>query len=489
MGFKLLESLTYLSKREKILLLGLMLMMGCLSIVYVGLPLWFNQPEFVCLNDETGKYEKCSYDQACANEDKMKLDPDYKTNDINTYFRLYCSRLHVKSEVQSILIVGSWIGCCFNVFIGVGKSKRRQFFSIIAFLYCLAILGSLSTSSAHMWAIFMSITYFAYNSCYSNIIAVLSENFPQEQKKYFFIFIWESYTLVGLLASNIAYQTNSNWRAINITYLITMAASAIFLSQGRFSLEEDGLLRKKKDENSWKGIERVWKNVLVFCLVWIFNFGTKIGISMELGNMGSVYFNVMAYSIIEGICAISGGYLAHSGNPLKLIKFFAFMLAITGSIFWTYSHENAYFYAMLALLMKFFIEMLYDVLFVAITDFVPPSLITRFLSLAQFISRIPNMAYPYFVAYVKHDLDLHPFVFIGLGYVLVIFLLSFIRKIEEQTDSKALSFSHSDLVVYSEVNVDDDLDEDDYELEEEIELKNDNELRENLLQNAKKIKK
>lgn len=82
---------------------------------------------------------------------------------------------------------------------------RKKIILGISVIYLSGITSSFFMKDPYYWAICTGLCFFSYNSGMANVLAILNETFDDDTKKYIFIYVWESFTITGIMISIVTY--------------------------------------------------------------------------------------------------------------------------------------------------------------------------------------------------------------------------------------------------------------------------------------------
>lgn len=186
------------------------------------------------------------------------------------------------------------------------------------------------------------------------------------------------------------------------------------------------------------GQKQILTNFVIFCLIWPLYIVCYTSVLLELESIGgSLYLNMILCSFLEMMAAFLATYLSKFDCGkiiriiLSLLSFF-FLLFIFAPVSLSKSS--------LALTVFFILMMLsgkicYDIICLLVYIYSPKILTDKyvplFLIFSRFLSRFFNLFIPYINLFFK-SFDLHPFVFLGIMWLVSRILISCTKEVQRE---------------------------------------------------------
>ena len=176
---------------------------------------------------------------------------------------------------------------------------------------------------------------------------------------------------------------------------------------------------------------------MIYCLIWPLYIVCYTSVLIELESVGgSLYINLILCSAIEIIAALLTTYLSKfdCGRTMKLLLtilsvcFLSFVMAPLNI------SESSNFVIFFFIIMMLSGKICYDIICLLVYIYIPKlttdKYVPLFLIFSRFLSRFMNLFLPYINFFFKSFLHLHPFVFLGILWLVSRILSKFTHEVQ-----------------------------------------------------------
>lgn len=183
--------------------------------------------------------------------------------------------------------------------------------------------------------------------------------------------------------------------------------------------------------------KQIFINFLVYSLIWPHYIVCYTSVLLEIESVGgNLYMNMVLCSTLEIVAALSASYLTKF-NCGKVVQILVTCLSIFFLIFFfaplSISKSSNY-------VIIFFIgtmlcgKVCYDIICLVVYIYLPKLLTDKyvplFLIFSRFLSRLINLFIPY-INFFFRSLNIHPFVFLGIVWLISRFLTTFTKEVQQ----------------------------------------------------------
>ena len=182
--------------------------------------------------------------------------------------------------------------------------------------------------------------------------------------------------------------------------------------------------------------KQILKNFLAYSIIWPLYIVCYTSVLIELESVGgNLYMNLILCSIIEISAALLATYLSkfNCDKTLKTLYlllsiFFLFFIIAPLNISESPSYVTIFF-----IVMMLSGKICYDIVCLLVYIYIPKMMTDKYVSLflifSRFLSRFYNLFIPY-INFFFRSLHLHPFVFLGIMWLISRFLSNFTREVQ-----------------------------------------------------------
>lgn len=218
------------TSNEKKMIISICLLYAFSSSGIIGLPLWFEEPKFVCQDPITTKYYHCSETEMCSNPLNSEIDWTLSAATLTTQLNLFCERKYIKRIILSAIYFGGFAGCLTNFLIAVKAEQRKTVLSILGILFAFANFFLISFSHSEL-AVAAALGTIAFTSMIGNSYGfiMINEYFSGDLAKSATIFMTLSWGTFGICFGFFAYIIHSNWKVLFLTMGSLILVDSIYL--------------------------------------------------------------------------------------------------------------------------------------------------------------------------------------------------------------------------------------------------------------------
>ena len=218
---------------DKLLIIHICLIYAVCSSCFIGIAVWFRQPELLCRDHKTLQQSVCNEEFACKNPKVSfhinKLGP--KT--LAWELALICEHKFIQRLLISTIFFGGFLGCLMNVLIYVPATKRKAALALLCLIMASAKVGTLLLSpNIYFVGLCLGIVSFCAIIINSYCFALINEIFTGEVSKIATVLMTLAWGTFGIIYAGFSFYIDSNWRIIFAAVsliLFFIAVSLLFL--------------------------------------------------------------------------------------------------------------------------------------------------------------------------------------------------------------------------------------------------------------------
>lgn len=220
------------TSNEKKMIISLCLLFAFSSSGIIGIPIWFEEPKFLCQDSKTLKFHHCSEFEMCSysNSSSYMIDWEVSASTLATELNLFCDRKYIKRVILTVIFLGGFLGCLTNFLIVVKPERRKMIFSLLGILFAFANFIIIFFSSSEM-TVSIALGTIAFTCMIGNSygIIIINEYFSGDLAKAATIFMTLFCGVFGICFGFYAYVIHSNWKLLFLTMGILVLLDSLYL--------------------------------------------------------------------------------------------------------------------------------------------------------------------------------------------------------------------------------------------------------------------
>ena len=214
---------------EKKLILSLCLLYSFCSSGIIGLPLWFEDPSFLCYDPKNlDNLIPCSESYMCSNSLNFIIDWSVSASTLTSELQLFCDRKFIKRLILSTIYFGGFAGCLMNFMVSVKSEWRKKVLAVLGLLFAFSNFAILLFSHSEIIVAF-SLATMSFVCMIGNAYGfiIINEYFSGDLAKAATILMTLCWGVFGICFGFFAWVINSYWKVLFFTM-----GTLVFLDAG-----------------------------------------------------------------------------------------------------------------------------------------------------------------------------------------------------------------------------------------------------------------
>ena len=217
----------HLSSNEREIILLLCSLFALCSSGIIGIPIWFQQPEFQCLKAD--KWTNCNENQICTNNYIFRQNPLHAINSLSIELNLFCENKYIHRLMISFMFFGGFLVCLLTVMMPVHPKNRIKSLSILAFIFAMSNFAILIFNNAYCIAFSFGTISFCCMIINSYCLAAVNEIFIDEIAKICSILLPLCWGIFGVFFTIFCWFVQSDWKLVLCFPAIIILILSVFL--------------------------------------------------------------------------------------------------------------------------------------------------------------------------------------------------------------------------------------------------------------------
>lgn len=441
---------------QKIIILSLTVLYSSTAILSIPLAIVFKEPLILCTDPETETTFQCPEVEACTNNYRYIISKDDGPKSFSSQYELICEEQWQKRMALTCIFFGYLLAAALQTFYIIDAKKRRVFIFWSGIALFVVLLLILMVDIFHLkfiliaWLFFFAGTLVLYPITY--IYIYVNENFQGELSTFSMVFLEMGWGVIGILYAVLGWFFNADWRYLmGLGCILTITSSIIFyatkLEKNKINPEDE----EEEDDDAveeakvglWSYCKDMWPNTtirinfIVYTLAWSLYCMIYTLQYVELGSVGgNVYFNTVFCCVLEICAAFFASIIIKKYSCEKMLKLLVFIEGIFFSIFLfappsisVSSGLQTTFFVTCLLITKTCNDLLTLMIYLGLPKMFTDKYIGLYVIISRGFARVFMIFLPT-INYTVRSYGLHPFVFYGVVFLILRFLLSYCKEVQ-----------------------------------------------------------
>lgn len=279
----------------------------------------------------------------------------------------------------------------------------------------------------------------------------INESFPHEFVPFGTMFLSAFWAVFGIILSFVGMITNADWKVlVGLCCVMSLFFSIFFFKIDITNKDtspnpnsEDPSPQSESFLSSFKDLcsSKILPNFLIYAFLWAFACTVYTVQFVELESVGgSVYLNTMIFCSLEVISAFIAGFLTSLISFKRLLDFVVLLEGIMLLVFYfsplsmtSASTLKTVFFLFCFIVSKICNSLIHLLIYMNLPLFLTQKYVSLYVISSRGLARILMIFVPS-VNYLFRNLETHPFVLYGGGYVMFRVLLGFCQEFSEEVE-------------------------------------------------------